>query len=269
MPEGDTIYRAAVRLGQAMAGRVLTRSDFRVPRLATADLVGERIEEVRSVGKHLLMRGERHTIHSHAGMDGLWHVLEHGRRAPVPAHTIRVVLATDEHDIVGSALPVLELLPREHDWDAVAHLGPDLLSPDWDEADAAEAARRLRATGVPVGVALLDQTAVAGLGNVFRGELCFLRGVHPATPIGEVDVEPIVALARRLMIANRDRTERTFTGDARRGRRTWVYGRGGQPCLRCGTRIQDAMLGMEDGMLRQVQWCPRCQPAPPANVELP
>lgn len=262
MPEGDTIYRAAVRLGAAMAGKRLLRSDFRVPALATADLAGERIDDVRSFGKHLLMRGEHWSIHSHAGMDGLWHVLEPGRRPPVPPHTIRAVLATDEHEIVGSSLPVLELLPRARDLDAVAHLGPDLLDPAWGEAMAADAATRLRATGAPVGVALLDQRAVAGLGNVYRGELCFLRGVHPTTPIGDVDVAPLVALARRLMVANRDRTERTFTGDTRRGRRTWVYGRGGQPCRRCGTRIEDAMLALEDGALRQVQWCPRCQPAP-------
>src|SRR5690606_39148730 len=146
---------AAVRLSAAMAGQRLVRSDFRVSALATADLAGERIDEVRSVGKHLLMRGERWTIHSHAGMDGMWHVLEPGRRAPVPAHTIRAVLATDAHVIVGSSLPVLELLPRERDLDAVAHLGPDLLDPAWDEAMAAEAAARLRATGAPVGVALL------------------------------------------------------------------------------------------------------------------
>lgn len=262
MPEGDTIYRAAVRLGAVLAGRVLERSDFRVPALATADLAGERIDEVRSVGKHLLMRGERWTIHSHAGMDGLWHVLAPGERAPVPAHTVRVVLSTAEHSVVGSALPVLELLPRERDGEAVAHLGPDLLAPDWDAAMADEAVARLRATDAPIGVALLDQTAVAGLGNVYRGELCFLRGVHPVTPVAEVDLPPMAALARRLMVANRDRVERTFTGDTRRGRRTWVYGRGGQACLRCGTRIRDAQLGLEDGMLRQVQWCPRCQPEP-------
>ncbi|WP_306233170.1 DNA-formamidopyrimidine glycosylase family protein [Agrococcus beijingensis] len=260
MPEGDTIHRAALRLGAAMAGRELVRSDFRVPKLATADLAGERIDEVRSIGKHLLMRGERWTIHSHAGMDGLWHVLAPGGRAPVASHTIRVVLETAANTIVGSSLPVLELLPRTGDLETLAYLGPDLLDPAWDDAMAAEAARRLRATAAPVGVALLDQHAVAGLGNVYRGELCFLRGVHPSTPITQVEVEPLVALARRLMLANRDRVERTFTGDTRNGRRTWVYGRGGRPCLRCGTRIRDAMLGMEDGMLRQVQWCPRCQP---------
>ena len=262
MPEGDTIYRAAVRLGAVLAGRELVRSDFRVASLATVDLAGERIDEVRSVGKHLLMRGEQHSIHSHAGMDGLWHVLARGQRAPVATPPSRVVLVPAEHEVVGSSLPVLELLPREHDLAALAHLGPDLLDPGWDDAMAAEAARRLRATEAPVGVALLDQRAVAGLGNVYRGELCFLRGVHPATPIAEVDVEPLVALARRLMLANRDRTERTFTGDARRGRRTWVYGRGGQPCRRCGTRIRDGMLAVGEGPLRQVQWCPRCQPEP-------
>lgn len=267
MPEGDTIHRAAVNLGAALVGRTIVRSDFRVPRLATSDLAGEPVDEVLSVGKHLLMRCGRWTIHSHAGMDGLWHILRPGERAPVAAHTIRVVLEAEGDDgsrvqVVGSSLPVLELLPRERDGEAVAHLGPDLLSPTWSDVDAAEAARRLRATGAPVGVALLDQTAMAGVGNVYRGELCFLRGVHPATPIERVEVEPLVALARRLLVANRDRTERTFTGDARRGRRTWVYGRGGQPCLRCGTRIRDAQLGLEDGMLRQVQWCPRCQPEP-------
>jgi endonuclease-8 len=101
---------------------------------------------------------------------------------------------------------------------------------------------------------------MAGLGNVYRNELCFLRGVLPTRPVGTVsDPTRMVALAQRLIVTNRDRNERVTTGDMRPGRRSWVYNRAGRPCLRCGTRIRHGELGESELTLRDTYWCPHCQ----------
>lgn len=138
MPEGDTVLQTANRLHSALAGRVLTRSDLRVPRFATADLTGRTVLDVISRGKHLLTRIEGGlTLHSHLQMDGAWRVYAPGERwRGGPAHQIRAVLANAEHTAVGYRLPVLELLRTRDEEQAVGHLGPDLLGPDWN-ADTA------------------------------------------------------------------------------------------------------------------------------------
>lgn len=160
-------------------------------------------------------------------------------------------------------LPVLELLPSAQEGGAVGHLGPDLLGPDWD---AAEALRRLLADpGRPVGEALLDQRNLAGIGNVYKCELCFLRGVTPWTPVGEVPgPERLPVLAKKLLEANKARHGHITTGDTRRGRTHWVYDRADRPCLRCGTLVRVADQG-RSAEARVTYWCPRCQrgPAPP------
>lgn len=255
MPEGDTIYRLAGRLRSVLGGTTLRRSDFRVPALATVELAGQRMTDVRSRGKHLLMDlSDGRSIHSHLGMDGAWDSYDAGARWRRPGFRARAVLVTDTRQIVGFDLPVLELLA---DADAaLSYLGPDLLGPDWDAAQAVS-----RIAGQPkttVGGALLDQRLMAGVGNVYRSEVCFLRGVLPTRPVSEVDVEPMVALCRRLLLANRDRVERVTTGNARRGQQLWVYGRRAQPCRRCATPIVRDRLG-SDGVDRVVYFCPRCQ----------
>ena len=112
----------------------------------------------------------------------------------------------------------------------------------------------------PVGEALLDQRNLSGIGNMYKAEACFLVGVHPFTPVGQVDVlRQLVEKARRLLQANLNRADQTTTGDLRRGHRLWVYGRRGQPCRRCGTRIQAVDTGT-NGTERVTYWCPRCQP---------
>ena len=257
MPEGDTVYRAARTMNEALAGAELTSSDFRVPAFATLDLAGETVHEVVSRGKHLLHRIGDVTVHSHLKMEGSWHVYSPEGRWRRPAYQARAVLRTDEHQAIGFDLGVLEIVPRDREDDVVGHLGPDLLGPDWDEA---EALRRLgEKPDVPIDVALLDQRNLAGLGNVYANELCFLRGVLPTRPVGEVDLARIVALGHRTIHANRDRMERTFTGDTRRGRMRWVYGRAGQPCRRCGTRIQEIALGRTELSERRTFFCPHCQ----------
>jgi endonuclease-8 len=257
MPEGDTVYRTAKNLDAALAGGVLIRCDIRVPRFATVDLGGDRVDEVVSRGKHLLIRVGDHSIHSHLAMEGSWHVYRHGstwRRAEWQA---RVILATADWMAVGFQLGALDVVTRDDEATVVGHLGPDLLGPGWD---ATLALRNLLADPArPVGLALLDQRVLAGLGNVYRNELCFLRGVLPTRPIGEVtSPERLVDLAHRLLLANRDRVERSTTGNLR-GETCWVYRREGKPCLRCGTRIERGELGETELQLRDTYWCSRCQ----------
>jgi endonuclease-8 len=258
MPEGDNVWQTAQRLA-ALSGQELTRTDFRIPSLATVDLSGRQVLETVSRGKHLLTRLEGDaTIHSHLKMEGRWDVQPAGSRLRRPAHEARVVLGTDTHEAIGFSV-VLDLVPTSEEDRVVGHLGPDLLGPGWDEA---EAVRRLeQSPDVPIGVALLDQRNLAGIGNIYRAELCFLSGVDPRTPVGDVpDLRRMVARAHALLEANRDRPVRITTGDRRPGRTLWVYRRRG-PCLRCGTTIAFDELG-PDGMERSVWWCPSCQPGP-------
>lgn len=260
MPEGDTVHRAARNLAAALDGAVLTRCDVRVPKYATVDLTGERIDSVVARGKHLLMRIGDYTIHSHLKMEGSWHLYarDGAQKWRRPAYAARIILETADWQAVGFELGLLEVLRREDEEDAVGYLGPDLLGPDWDPA---EALVRLRADPErAIGLALLDQRIMAGLGNVYRAELCFLRGVLPTRPVGESgDLERMIALAHRLISANRDRTERTTTGNLRPGQQVWVYGREGRPCRRCGTPIQRGELGDDALQLRVTYFCPRCQ----------
>lgn len=254
MPEGDTVYRTAKNLNAVLAGRVLVRCDIRVPAFATVDLTGQRVDEVISRGKHLLTRVGEHTVHTHLTMEGAWHTYRPGSRWRRPAWQARIILANSEWEAVGFQLSIVEVLPRAAENTVVGHLGPDLLGPDWDAGLALQ--RLLAAPDAPVGVALLDQSVLAGLGNVYRNELCFLRGVLPTRPVGEVpQPEKLIDLAHRLIHANKDRAARTTTGNLR-GDTTWVYGRDGKPCLRCGTTIVRGSIGDPP---RDCYWCPHCQ----------
>jgi len=254
MPEGDNVYLTAQNLNTVLAGRTLVRCDIRVPAFATVDLSGERVDEVISRGKHLLTRVGEHTIHTHLGMEGTWHIYRLGARWRRPQWQARIVLANAEWETVGFQLRTVEVLQHTAEDTAVGHLGPDLLGPDWDARLALE--RLLATPDAPVGTALLDQRVMAGLGNVYRNELCFLRGVLPTRPVGEVDEpERLVDLAYRLINANKNRTGRTTTGNLR-GTTSWVYGRAGQPCLRCGTTIMRESIGNPP---RDSYWCPHCQ----------
>ena len=257
MPEGDTVYAAARRLDEALAGHVVVRSDIRVPAFATVDFTGQVVHSVASRGKHVLMRIGDDVLHSHLKMEGEWRVSRAGERRRRPDFRARAIIETDDAVAVGSDLGVVEVFPASEEAERMAYLGPDLLGPDWD---AAEAERRLASDpAAQVVVALAEQRNLAGLGNVYVNELCFLRGIRPDRPIGEVELEPLVALASRVIRANRDRFERTTTGDTRRGRRLWVYGRGGEPCRRCGTTIEHGRFGRNPLELRDTYWCPNCQ----------
>jgi endonuclease-8 len=257
MPEGDVVWATARRLDEALAGRVLTRSDFRVPRLATVDLTGRAVLAVVSRGKHLLTRVDGDmTVHTHLRMEGTYRIRR--GNSPVPRdHRVRLVLANSEWQAAGYSLGVVELLRTSQEDQAVGHLGPDLLGADWDPE---EAERRLReAPARAVGEALLDQTRLAGIGNLYKSEALFLRGVHPWRAVGDVaDLSGLVELARRLIDANKERVDQSTTGSRRPGETTWVYGRAGRPCRRCGAKISRADQGTTQE--RVTFWCPACQP---------
>ena len=259
MPEGDTVLVTARRLHEALAGRRLLATDFRMPRYATTDLSGQSVREAIARGKHLLMRTRGDvTIHSHLRMDGEWQVHPPGGRWRGPSHEVRVVLRTEPWIAVGFRLGELEVLPTTGEPVALGHLGPDVLGSDWDPK---EALRRLRADPTrSIHEALLDQRVMAGPGNVYANEVCFLRGVHPAAPVGAVrDLEAVVAITKRLMEANRASGRQVTTGDLRRGKERWVYGREGRSCFRCGTRVRREAASPV-GRVRY--WCSSCQPMP-------
>jgi formamidopyrimidine-DNA glycosylase len=264
MPEGDTVWRTARRLHEVLAGRPLTATDFRVSRFATVQLAGRTVLDVQSRGKHLLIHVEPAvTVHSHLGMDGSWRVFSVQQRLPQPPRSfIRVILTTQSHRAVGYNLSVLDVLTPEEETAVLQHLGPDLLGPHWDPA---EAERRLGSDpDRPIGDALLDQRNLAGIGNVFRCELCFLRGVSPWTPVRAAgDLASWVDLAHRVLTHNRDRGARV-TASHRPGRTYWVYGQA--RCQRCGGPVQRAP---QDGVgsERVTYWCPHCQPGPSPAAE--
>lgn len=257
MPEGDTVYQVARRLDQALGGQVVTTSDFRVPAYATVNLSGQLVHSVASRGKHLLMRIGDQVVHSHLKMEGEWRVHRPGERWRRPAWQARVIIETPAAVAVGFDLGTVEVFAAAEEDERMSYLGPDPLGPDWN---ADEAIRRIAAApDAPIAVALGEQRNLAGLGNVYVNELCFLRGIRPTRPAGEVELAPLVDLAGRVMRANRDRISRTTTGNDRRGARLWVYSRGGEPCLRCGTRIEHGRLGRNELELRDTWWCPNCQ----------
>ncbi|WP_297776946.1 endonuclease VIII Nei2 [Mycobacterium sp.] len=250
MPEGDTVWHTAAVLRRHLLGGTLTRCDVRVPRYATVDLTGQVVDEVLSRGKHLFIRVGQASIHSHLKMEGSWRV---GVRPVRIDHRARIVLETDAARAVGLDLGVLEILDRDRDADAVAHLGPDLLGEDWDPVRAA--ANLTADPGRPVAEALLDQRVLAGIGNVYCNELCFVSGHLPTAPVSAVaDPRRLVSRAREMLWLNRFRWNRCTTGDTRHGRQLWVYGRAGQPCRRCAGAIN-----IDDTKERVAYWCPSCQ----------
>jgi endonuclease VIII len=230
VPEGDTVWLAAQRMHEALVGRQLTRSDFRVPSLATTDLSGRAVLEVVPRGKHMLTRLEGGlSLHTHFRMDGSWHLYRPGDRwTGGPAWQVRVVLENAAWQAVGYRLPVVELLATDDEASAVGHLGPDVLADDWD---LDEAVRRLRDDPArEVGMALLDQRNLAGLGNLYRTEVLFVRGLTPWTAVGDVpDLPALVEKGRRLMLANRGHWEQSTTGSLRQGETHWVFERSGRP----------------------------------------
>lgn len=275
MPEGDTIFRAARTLNRAFAGQVVTKFDTQLPKLARIDdnapIAGRTMERVDAAGKWMLMyfSGDLILI-SHMLMSGSWHIYRPGEPWRQPRTHMRVAIYTEPFTAVAFRIPVAEFhttatLARHP---SVQRLGPDILSEQFDPA-AAIAQLRSR-PALEVGAALLDQSLIAGMGNVFKSEVCFASRVHPFRTVASLSIEELAALvtnARKLMNANVTGSSgggivtysgiRRTTGRSDPSARVWVYQRRGEPCRVCGTPI--AAHKQAPGA-RSTFWCPSCQP---------
>lgn len=257
MPEGDTILRAAKALERSLAGKRITAFDSPLPRLARAGLAGRRVDSVEARGKNLLVRfDDGRTLRSHMRMTGSWHLYRPGERWRKPARLARAVLETEDSVAVCFSAPVVEILTAREvaRHEPLTRLGPDVLAADFD---ASEAVRRLASLAeMPIGEALLDQSAIAGIGNIWKSETLFLCGADPFAPVGsfvEAELARIVAKARALMSASVSGSSLRLSG---RGPRR-VYRRSGEACRRCGTAIR---MRRQGAAARSTYWCPGCQP---------
>jgi len=262
MPEGDTVWRTAARLHEALGGAPLERVDLRWPTLATADLRGAITLEVRARGKHLLHRLSCGlTLHSHLRMEGQWRVEATDRLTTrrLADPDLRAVVGTERWTALGLRLGMLDLVRTVDEVTLVGHLGPDLLGPDVDPARAV--ANLAAGPEVPIGAALLDQRNLAGIGTFYAAEALFLERLPPWTPVGTL---PAVALGRlveraqRLLDAGRGHAVQSTTGDRRAGHTAYVHRRAGQPCRRCGAAVRVAPIGPPT-QERTMFYCPGCQ----------
>ena len=274
MPEGDTIHRAARTLDRALRGRQITGFATEYAQLAAVDdqspIAGRTIEGVEARGKWLLVRFSGDLILvTHMLMSGSWHIYRPGEKWQLPRRRAGVILDTDSFVAVAFDVPVAEFhtersLARHA---MLPQLGPDVLAGEFDEADAV--ARMCAHPHEEIGNVLLDQRVLAGIGNVYKSEICFAAQVNPFRKVATLapkELADIAAIARRTMKANvADEAKsgivtytglRRTTGSADRGARLWVYGRRGRPCRRCGAAIESRKQGAG---ARTTFWCPRCQ----------
>jgi endonuclease VIII len=269
MPEGDTLFRTAASLRPHLVGRRVVAATARQPGPRADLLVGTTILAVESIGKNLIIRFDSGLeLRSHLRMHGTWHRYRPGERWRRPAARARVVIEVPGAVAVCFDAPVVELLEtRAEAFHApIALLGPDLLDPDFDEGEALRRLRSPERASTAIAQALLDQRALAGIGNVYCDETLFAERVHPFLAVRDLPDESLLRLVRRaraLLVANRLTVRRTTTSPAAAasGRRLWVYGRAGRPCPRCGTILLARRYG---DPLRRRTWCPRCQSAPDA-----
>ncbi|MEO8272901.1 MAG: DNA-formamidopyrimidine glycosylase family protein [Chloroflexota bacterium] len=273
MPEGDTLARIAVALRPYLAGRVVTGARARLPGPQVSRIVGQKIDAVDAAGKNLLIKFDGGLeLRTHLGLHGSWHRYRPGETWRRPPSRAALVIEVPGAIAVCFDAPVVELFERRAEvvHPTISMLGPDLVASEFDQA---EAVRRLREPGraqTAIGEAVLDQRALAGIGNVYKSEVLFMEKVDPFAPVGTLDeatVERVVATAREFLKSNANpeaAAGRTTTIDLKTGKRLapsrlWVYDRAGRPCHRCGTLIEAGPQGTE--LPRTTYWCPSCQAA--------
>jgi endonuclease-8 len=256
MPEGDTILSAARRVGAALVGKPIVEIETPQPRHALdrwpERLGGRAVRAVDARGKHLFIRFEGDlTLHSHLRMTGQWGVYRRGERWRRSPRRAWLVIRTEQHEVVEFDGPVLELMTdsRTRFDRRLAALGPDVLAEDFDE-DRFLALLRAADPARAIGEALLDQRLLAGVGNMWRAEGCFLAGVDPWRRLRDLGDDEALAIVREL----RPLMQASAAGAFREPR--WVYDRAGLPCRRCDTLI--AARGQGDDN-RTAYWCPECQ----------
>jgi len=265
VPEGDTIFQTAAALRPLLVGKQILAASARAPGPQIQRVVGAHVTAVEPIGKHMLIRFDNGlTLHTHMRMAGTWHRYAPGERWRMPTWKARVVLEVPEHVVVCFNAPVAELMQdRAVDLHpSLVSLGPDLLAADFDAADAFG---RLRArASAEIAEALADQRVMAGVGNVYKGEVLFIESVNPWTPVSALSddkLQSLIATSRTLLLENaaaKGPHRVTTQGDpAARGKSLWVYGRANTPCARCGTPIRTRRQGE---LNRPTYWCPQCQP---------
>jgi endonuclease-8 len=227
---------------------------------AAESLVQHAIASIEARGKHLLIHLDNgHTVHSHLGMHGAWHVYATGEAWQKPERQAALVIEVPDAVCVCFNPKTLELLTaaqlRRHPH--LSRLGPDLLAATIDEA---EVLRRFRVhNAAPIGEAVMNQTIICGIGNVYKSEVLFLARINPFHAVADLSDEQIL----QIVTTASDWMRRNLTGSPRRtrfgldGQRLWVYGRSGQPCFACGEPIQ---LRRQGDLGRTTFWCPHCQP---------
>lgn len=259
MPEGDTIHRAATRLKGVLVGETVERVESRWLGESANSLTGRQIQDVIARGKHLLMVFDNERVlHSHMGMTGSWHIYRPGERWLKPAQRAAVSLECRQVCVVCFTPKLLELLTaaslRRHDY--LNRLGPDLLEGPPSEPETL--ARYRQCNNLPIGQVVLNQTVVSGIGNVYKSEVLFLLRVHPLTLVSELSDAQLLSItekARELMSQNLGGRPRT-TRHALDGGRYFAYGRSGEPCYTCGTKIE---LVRQGDLGRTTYFCPCCQ----------
>jgi endonuclease-8 len=275
MPEGDTIYRAARTLNLALAGQTVRSFESALPHLSRVDVdhgvVGRTVEKVAAQGKWLLMYFSGNLILlSHMLMSGSWHIYRPGETWQRRRYDMRVVIGTPKILAVAFNVPVAEFhtaesLTRREGFKSV---GPSALAGNFDEAQVIS---RLRARPeLEIGVGLLTQSLLSGIGNVFKSETCFACGINPFRLVSDLtddELKCLVSKTRKFMLANITESSsdkittyipvRRTTGRANVSERLWVYKRTGEPCRHCGRPIVSRKQGFD---ARTTFWCPRCQP---------
>ena len=240
MPEGDTIFRIARTLDEALAGKIVTRFETALPKLERGSIKGRTVQRVRSVGKNLIIEfsGDL-SLRTHLRMNGSWHLYRAGERWRKKRDDMRIVIATADFEAVGFNISVAEL-------NSELAVGPDLLG---KTLDVDEAVRRIRErASEEIGSVLLNQHLVAGIGNIYKSEVLYFCGINPFTRVETLDDAALQRIVKKgRAILQRSTRERP---------RFQVYERGGQPCRKCGSRIEYKKQGPE---VRGTYWCPKCQ----------
>lgn len=274
MPEGDTIFRAARTLNRALAGQTIAKFETVIPKLARVDfdegIRGRTVESVEAKGKWTLMHfsGDRILL-THMLMSGSWHIYRPGEKWRLPRSSMRVMIASEAIVVVAFNIQIAEF----HTQDSLrrrtgfASLGPALLAHDFNANEGAE--RLLEHRDLEVGEALLKQSVIAGIGNVFKSEVCHACDVHPFRKVASLtqrEAKDLMFVARKFLRANVTEASgsqivtytgvRSTTPRTNREQRLWVYKRGGEPCRKCGTPIESRKQGVD---ARSTFWCPRCQ----------
>jgi endonuclease-8 len=271
VPEGDSLFRFAARLREALAGEVIlaARSHGPGPVPQVQRIVGATCTEVRSLGKNMLISFDNGlALRGHLRMYGSWHVYAPGERWKRPEHEARLVLEVANAVVVNFSAPVIELIEERalavHA--PVANLGPDLLD---DAFDVEEALRRLRdpsRAALTIGDAIMDQRALAGAGNIWKHESLFHCGINPWRKVEELDDETLRSLVLKAQALLRASVGKPNALNLRGRPTMWIYSRAGQPCRRCFTRVRSAPQGVD---IRHTAWCPKCQPLVAGQMEPP